>query len=144
MFDSHLQVPVTEYNLGAFDGEVSLTADVLERQELTGMHRFLCISVHFIDESWILRKWAIKCCSIDDVFGVETLDAIIKSLDEWEIRDKTSSLTLDFEYEAEEFDNIKRHVQEKKKLSLNGQLFRVNCCAECVSLVVRAAFNEIR
>lgn len=38
---------------------------------------------------------------------------------------------------------IKNKVQENKSLQLNGQIFRVHCCADTFRLMVEDAFEEI-
>lgn len=42
-----------------FDGEISLSVDI------RGMFfDFVCISMHFIDETRSLKQWVIKSCSL--------------------------------------------------------------------------------
>lgn len=121
--------------LKIFDGEISVSADVM------GMYDFVCVSLHFIDENWSLKKWVIKYCSLEDLTPWE---AIVESLEDLGIKNKISTVTMTSFYDVDTFDYVKEHVQEKKKLSLNGELFRVYCCGHCISQMVQYAFGEVQ
>lgn len=118
-----------------FNGKISLSVDVM------GTYNFVRISLHFIDETWSLKKWVIKSCPLDDT---SPWDVIIESAEDWGIKNKISSVTLSSFYEYDTFEYIKDHLHGKKKLSLNGQLFGVYCCGEFMSQTVQYAFGKIQ
>ncbi|XP_062104411.1 zinc finger BED domain-containing protein RICESLEEPER 2-like [Humulus lupulus] len=125
--------------LGSFDGEISVSVDVMGWRT-----SFVRVSLHFIDESWSLKNWVIKFCSLEKPSYVSPWEAIVESLEDWGIKNKISTVTMSSFYDADTFDYIKEHGLEKKKLSLNGDLFRVYCCGDCISLMVQYAFKEVK
>ncbi|XP_016510530.1 zinc finger BED domain-containing protein RICESLEEPER 1 [Nicotiana tabacum] len=141
-------------NLRSLNGRVSLSVERLTYNKFHdfGYWRssdfeencfdFICLRVHFIDKDWKLRSWVINVRSFgayDDYIG-ET----IKCLSDFGIGDKVSAVTvhsyLDFD---EIIEVIKSKLLEKKRLQLDGQLFRVSCCADIFSSMVKKAFGMI-
>ncbi|XP_059631996.1 zinc finger BED domain-containing protein RICESLEEPER 1-like [Cornus florida] len=126
-------------------GQISLSADILFHETTKGeCCFFMSLAANFIDDGWNLKKWVLSFRRIFDG-DCGCLDtAILKSLKDWELEDKISSLTLlDSNAYDEVIEVVKAKVQEKKRLQLSGQLFRVNCCAEMLSLMVQDAFKDI-
>ncbi|GFZ11594.1 hypothetical protein Acr_22g0009920 [Actinidia rufa] len=134
-----------KHNLTNMDGQISLSVDVLRQYNLNGNDvEFMCLTAHFIDERWKLKRWVLgfRCISDDDS---DCLDyAALNSLKDWGIEGKILSFTLaKSDTYTEMGEMIKDRVQEKKRLQLNGQLFCVKCCTEMFSLMVEDALKEI-
>ncbi|CAL5393544.1 unnamed protein product [Camellia sinensis] len=124
--------------LEKYDGQISLSVDILRspsRQE------YMCLTTHFIDDKWKLKKWVIICrVLLKDVLP----KAIQKSLTYWNIGSKISTITLKHNsYNDETVEMVKDHIQKSKTLQLNGQLFHVHCCADLFNEMVQGAFDEI-
>ncbi|KAF4371377.1 hypothetical protein G4B88_003847 [Cannabis sativa] len=124
--------------LGNFDGEISVSV-----REMGMTKSFVLVSLHFIDENWSLKNWVIKFCSLVKPSFVSPCDVIVESLKDWSIKNKVSTVTMSFFFDDDAFDFIKEHGLEDKKLSLNGDMFRVYCCSDCISSMVQNAFEEV-
>ncbi|KAK2976071.1 hypothetical protein RJ640_024799 [Escallonia rubra] len=122
--------------MGNMEGQISLSVDVLK-------YRVMCLKGHFVDDHWNLRKWVLNFRLIRQCESLA--DAILMCLKDLDIEGKISTLTLvtDDGEEDEIVEKVKKKVQEKKSFQLNGQLFRVNCCAAMFNLMVKDAFEEI-
>lgn len=82
---------------------------------------YVCLSAHFIDENWKLRKWVLYFrCLWDPSVNCSEDCGMFKSL-----------------------EALETHVQEKKELQLSGQLFNVYCFGEIISQMVEDAFRKI-
>ncbi|KAH0645556.1 hypothetical protein KY290_034341 [Solanum tuberosum] len=98
--------------------------------------------VHFISEDWKLISWVVSFKFFDayDDYVGETMQC----LSDFGIEDKICAVTvhsyLDFD---EVIDAIKSKLLEKKRLQPDGQLFRVPCCADIFSSMVKRAFGMI-
>ncbi|KAI5349139.1 hypothetical protein L3X38_002026 [Prunus dulcis] len=112
---------------------------------LCAVYDYVCLSAHFIDENWKLRKWVLYFrCLWDPSVNCSEDCGIFKSLEALEIADKISTLaTSNDRCYAKMFEYVKTHVQEKKELRLNGQLFNVYCFGEIISQMVEDAFRKI-
>ncbi|KAL2551923.1 zinc finger BED domain-containing protein RICES [Forsythia ovata] len=65
-------------------------------------------------------------------------------MNEWNLEDKVSSLTLrNVDICEEVVDSIKDKIKEKKRLPLDSRLFHVKCCAEMFGSMAQDAFEEI-
>ncbi|BBG94293.1 hypothetical protein Prudu_002535 [Prunus dulcis] len=113
---------IKEY-LGNLDGQISLSVDVLGYENVRNFcsYDYVCLSAHFIDENWKLRKWVLYFrCLWDPSVNCSEDCGIFKSLEALEIADKISTLaTSNDRCYAKMFEYVKTHVQEKKELQLN-------------------------
>ncbi|XP_059275455.1 zinc finger BED domain-containing protein RICESLEEPER 1-like [Lycium ferocissimum] len=103
---------------------------------------FICLRVHFIDEDWKLRSWVISFRSFDayDDYVGETIQCLL----DFGIEDNICAVTVHSYLDIDEtVDAIKSNLLEKKTLQLDGQLFRVSCCADMFSSLVNKAFGMI-
>ncbi|XP_061991919.1 zinc finger BED domain-containing protein RICESLEEPER 2-like [Rosa rugosa] len=137
-----------------FDGRISLSMDILRhesgRWDTFRCDDYLCLSAHFIDENWKLKKWVLSFRSLwgsdesDDYIPEGDDWGIFKLLQDWGIQNKISTLTRnneDCDDSLAEF--VKSHIQDKN-LQLNGQLFRVHCCGDMIKTMVEDAFEMIK
>ncbi|KAK9288476.1 hypothetical protein L1049_016933 [Liquidambar formosana] len=127
-----------------FDGQISLSVEISwYEKRYCVFYDYMCLRAHFIDDSWNLKNWVLNFRHIRHPFEVQ--GATLESLKGWDVENKISTLTMvnpdDYD---ETFEVVKDHIQSKKELQLNGQLFCVYCCGDFISLMVQDAFNEIR
>ncbi|PQP96619.1 zinc finger BED domain-containing protein RICESLEEPER 1-like [Prunus yedoensis var. nudiflora] len=138
---------IKEY-LGNLDGQISLSVDVLGYENVCNFccYDYVCLSAHFIDENWKLRKWVLYFrCLWDPSVNCSEDCGIFKFLEDLEIADKISTLATSNDHRyAKMFEYVKTHVQEKRELQLSGQLFNVYCFGEIISQMVVDAFHKIR
>ncbi|KAM4116656.1 hypothetical protein ACB094_02G067500 [Castanea mollissima] len=126
--------------LADFNGQISLSVDVLNTPVCD---EYMCLTAHFIEDGWEVKKWVLSFFRVrgekDYVSKV-----LLKCLSDWKIENKIFTITMK---NGNDYDAtvriLKDCVQEKKKLQLNGQLFRVNCCADMLSVIVGDALAEI-
>ncbi|KAK9288630.1 hypothetical protein L1049_017090 [Liquidambar formosana] len=128
-----------------FDGQISLPVDILRYEKrYGGGYDYLCLRAHFIHDSWDVKNWVLNFRRIWYPLEVVPHEAILESLKDWDIENKISTLTMvNSEYYDETVEFVKDHIQSKKEFQLNGQLFRVFCCGDFISLMVQDAFDEI-
>ncbi|KAL6188423.1 hypothetical protein ACLB2K_039816 [Fragaria x ananassa] len=101
--------------LGKFDGMISLSGDILRYENPA--------NDYCADENCKLQKW----------------------LEEYGIEKKISTFSMienDVGYD-QLVECVKNHIQEKKGVQLNDQLFRVYCFEEMIANTVQGAFHKI-
>ncbi|KNA21884.1 hypothetical protein SOVF_039210 [Spinacia oleracea] len=121
-------------------GKISFSVELL--REFVSFESFVCISAHYIDEDWKLKKWVLN------FFCDSTMDAdhpnvvFMKSLKEYGVEGKF--LTFSVRDDAVLYvDDLKEQLQEKSSFLLDGKLFPVLCSSDIVSRVVQKGFEEI-
>ncbi|KAL6188424.1 hypothetical protein ACLB2K_039817 [Fragaria x ananassa] len=120
---------------------------------MTTVLMITCASAHFVDENWKLQKWVLHSRALelkaelspseflhdDDTWGV------FRWLEDFGIEKKISTLSMvndDVGYD-QFVGCVKNHIQEKKGIQLNDQLFRVCCFEEMIAEMVQGAFHKI-
>lgn len=72
---------------------VSLTADLWTSNQELG---YICITCHFVDNTWKLQKKIIKFASIATPHDARNLlNVMLKTIQDWGIEDKIFTITLD-------------------------------------------------
>ncbi|WVZ86454.1 hypothetical protein U9M48_033226 [Paspalum notatum var. saurae] len=72
---------------------VSLTADLWTSNQTLG---YLCVTCHYIDDSWKLHKNIIRFTLVETPHdGWNLFNAMLKTLQDWDIEDKLFAITLD-------------------------------------------------
>lgn len=131
-----------ESMLSRNSSRVSLTSDLWTAINSDG---YLAITVHFIDESWILRRY-ILCLSYmpSPHTGAALAEKIFALLFEWGIHLKLASLTLD---NASANDvcvtYLKAKLASRTALISGGDLFHIRCCAHILNLIVQEGLKHI-
>ncbi|KAL9237309.1 hypothetical protein vseg_011876 [Gypsophila vaccaria] len=119
------------------DGRISISVDSLVNENT--WHFYECISAHFIDNDWNLKKWVVKYYGGEHYSNDDnSLDDLV-ALKEWDIESKVLSLTCD----SDTADSVKEDIQVRRELLLNGQLFHVQCNCDMVSQMAQSAFKMI-
>ncbi|XP_074282193.1 zinc finger BED domain-containing protein RICESLEEPER 2-like [Silene latifolia] len=135
--EEHNKVKEVLSNLGS---QISLSMDLLRYEKREEQHEYLCLSAHFIDDKWNLRKWVLH---YGEVYGSDwkhPTRAASDSVKDWDIEGKVFSLTIGGEINT---DLVKEQVHGRRELALDGQLFHVRCCSDMISQMVQNGFNMI-
>ncbi|CAL8079593.1 unnamed protein product [Prunus armeniaca] len=133
----------TKKILGNFDGQISLSVDNLRCENHIDPRccgDYLCLSAHFVDENWKLKK-RVLCFSSRSVSGPS--DDSLHGHEDWGIENKIRAVTVNNgKCYKEMVEHVKRHIQEKKEFQLNP-VFPVYCCGEIFRVMVQDAFGKI-
>ncbi|XP_058728425.1 zinc finger BED domain-containing protein RICESLEEPER 1-like [Vicia villosa] len=128
----------------ALINRVSLTTDLW----WSGEQRigYMTVTGHFIDSKWQLHKRVLSFKNVPPPHSGEVLcRELIKVMDDWGIRDKVASISVD---NASANDNciarLKRDYSGRRNLPLGGKLFHVRCCAHILNLLVQDGLDMIK
>ncbi|CAN0876310.1 Putative AC transposase [Linum grandiflorum] len=124
----------------ASDGRVCLTTDTWTSIKQIN---YMCLTAHFIDKEWILRKKIIGFRQVFSHEGVAIAQALMSCLDEWGI-DKVFSIMVDSASSNDTAIQCIKTLFEKQNTSIcNGQFLHVRCVAHLINLVVSDGLEEI-
>jgi hypothetical protein len=120
-------------NCGA---RVSLTADMWTSNQRLG---YLCVTCHFIDKTWKMQKRILRFCMMETPHsGFRMYNAMLKSLQYWNIEDKICSITLDnASVNGKMMEHLKENLTKKQMLTCGGELFHIRCAAHVLNLIVQ-------
>lgn len=120
---------------------LSLTLDVWLSCHSTG---FICLTVHYLDEKWILRKRILSFmiaeeCQTGEIFA----NFLMKQITDWNVHHKLFSLTLDNECVNDVANvEIKNRLCQSKLLLSDGQFFHVQCAAYVINSIVQSVLEK--
>lgn len=122
--------------LDKLPGKISLSADTWTAN---GDAEYLCLTAHYIDDSWQLKKKILNFLTTDPSQTEDMLsEVIMTSLRNWDIDRKLFSVTFD-NYST--YDKIVSRIREQlcqhRFLYCDGQLFDTRCAANVVKLMVQ-------
>lgn len=128
--------------LDKLPGKISLSADMWV--SLDGSE-FMCLTAHYIDESWQLNKKILSFIMVDSSHTEDMhSEIIIKSLMDWDIDRKLFSMTFD---SFSTNDNIALKIRDRqsqnKFLYCDGQLFDVRCAANVIHMMAQDALEAL-
>lgn len=128
--------------LDKLPGKISLSADVWVA---SGDSKYLCLTAHYIDEDWQLKKKTLNFILIDSSQTEDMHSEVIMTcLMEWDIDRKLFSVTFDSGSSSDNIVNrIKDRLSQNRFLYLNGQLFDVRCATNVVNLMVQDALEAL-
>ncbi|KAK2976070.1 hypothetical protein RJ640_024798 [Escallonia rubra] len=127
------------------DGKVSVSVDILR----SGKHHkspseYLCLTAHFIDGSWNLKRQILNFSVVGPKGEGSPQEIIIKTLEEWDIKSKISTITMaNKDLYHETVETVKDQIWGTKELQLNGRLFHVYCCADIINHMVQDAYQRV-
>ncbi|XP_031091880.1 zinc finger BED domain-containing protein DAYSLEEPER-like [Ipomoea triloba] len=109
-----------------------------------GDAEYLCLTAHYIDDSWQLKKKILNFLMIDPSQTEDVLSEIIMtSLRNWDIDRKLFSMTFD-NYSI--YDKIVSRIREQlcqhRFLLCDGQLFDIRCAANLIKLMVQDTLEK--
>ncbi len=128
--------------LGCSRSKICLTSDLWTSLTTDG---YICLTAHFIDADWVLRKVLLGFCFMPPPHtGRALADKIYDMLGSWRILDKVFCLTLD---NASSNDVCVEVLKEKlslhNPLTLDGEFFHIRCCAHILNLIVQEGLKEV-
>ncbi|CAN1215282.1 Putative AC transposase [Linum perenne] len=122
------------------EGRICLTTDTWTSIK---QMNYMCLTAHFIDRDWKLRKKIIGFRQVFSHKGTTIAEAIMACLDEWGI-DKVFSITMD---NASSNDTAIQHIKslfDNRNTSVcDGQFLHVRCVAHIINIVVSDGLGEI-
>ncbi|XP_052622608.1 zinc finger BED domain-containing protein RICESLEEPER 2-like [Lactuca sativa] len=100
---------------------------------------YMVITAHFVDHNWRLQKRVLSFVHVPPPRTVvDIADGIYKCLQEWEIKDKIFTISVDnATYNDKALRRLKETFSRVRKLSCGGRLFHIRCCAHILNLLVK-------
>lgn len=128
--------------LGKLPGKISLTVDMWASLDGT---EYLCLTAHYIDESWQLNKKILNFIVIDSSHTEDKHSEIImESLMDWDIDRNLFSMTFDsYSTNDNVVFRIRDRLSQNKLLSCDGQLFDVRCAANVINMMSQDALEAL-
>ena len=128
--------------LMASTSRMSLTADVWTSNQKLG---YLCITCHFIDNRWKMQKRIIRFTLVETPHDGRTMfNAILKSIQDWQVEDKLFSITLNNAPVKDSMvSSLQEHLVATNLLPCKGKLFHGRCVAHVFNLIVQEGFKTM-
>lgn len=129
--------------LDKLPGKISLGVDVWTASDDA---EYLCLTAHYIDEAWQLKKSVLSFFLIDPSHTEDMhSEAIMSCLMDWDIDRKLFSMTFDHCLPVNEgiVDKIRDRLSQNRFLYCNGQLFDVRCAANVLNLMALDALEAL-
>lgn len=129
--------------LSNLEGQMSLSIDILRYEKrYYYVQDYLCLSAHFIDSNWKMKKWILRFRR-DDLKELPH-EFLLNAVKEWEIEGKVSAITMLNDHLFDEtFELVQDHIIGNRELKLNGRMYRVYCAGDMVSRMVQGAYKPI-
>ncbi|CAO2831927.1 unnamed protein product [Amaranthus hypochondriacus] len=121
--------------------KISVSVDLLLHEKFDSVDEYVCISAHFIDDDWKLRKWVVEYCRRFDTDINFPSNAILKSLKEYDIENKLLIFTSAETGPLAEC--VKVHLLDITSFPLDRRLFHVQCSCDMISRMVQKGFKLI-
>lgn len=121
---------------------VSLTADLWTSNQTLD---YLCVTCHYIDDDWILHKKIVKFTLVESPHDGWTLfNAMLRTLQDWDIEDKLFAITLDNAAVNDNFvSTLQDNLLAKGELLCSGELFHCRCASHVFNLAAQEGFSAI-
>ncbi|GKD76633.1 zinc finger BED domain-containing protein RICESLEEPER 2-like protein, partial [Tanacetum coccineum] len=122
-------------------GRICLTTDTW-----TSLQRinYMCLTAHYIDNDWVLRKKVLNFCPISSHRGVDIGKAVEMCLLKWGIESNVFTITVD---NATANDVAVAYLKNKfanwEKSVLEGKWLHVRCTAHVMNLIVQDGLSHI-
>lgn len=106
---------------------------------------YMCLTAHFIDKDWILRKRIINFCVISSHKGVAIGKTLETCMIEWGVG-RVCTITVDNASANDvEIAYVKKKLSKKSgALILGGEFLHMRCCARIINLIVMDGLSEIK
>ncbi|MQL75254.1 hypothetical protein Taro_007636 [Colocasia esculenta] len=121
---------------------VTLTADIWTSSNMVG---YISLTCHFVDDDWRLQKKILNFLSFEYPHsGEEIYKTIKKLLVDWNLDKRLCSIVLDNALSNDKFvRELIKDLSLNMSLLLDGEFFRVRCCAHILNLIVQDGLKEI-
>ncbi|WJZ82843.1 hypothetical protein VitviT2T_002568 [Vitis vinifera] len=128
--------------LEKLQSRVAITTDMWTSNQKKG---YMAITVHYIDESWLLHHHIVRFVYVPPLHTKEVLsDVLMDFLLDWNMDRKVSTVTVDNCLSNDGMVNI---LVEKLSLSdsllLNGKISHMRCAAHVLNLIVKEGLDVI-
>ncbi|RVW39564.1 Zinc finger BED domain-containing protein RICESLEEPER 2 [Vitis vinifera] len=128
--------------LEKLQNRVAITTDMWTSNQKKG---YMAITVHYIDESWLLHHHIVRFVYVPPPHTKEVLsDVLMDFLLDWNMDRKVSTVTVD---NCSSNDGMINILVEKLCLSdsllLNGKIFHMRCAAHVLNLIVKEGLDVI-
>ncbi|WKA12252.1 hypothetical protein VitviT2T_029663 [Vitis vinifera] len=128
--------------LEKLQSRVAITTDMWTSNQKKG---YMAITVHYIDESWLLHHHIVRFVYVPPPHTKEVLsDVLMDFLLDWNMDRKVSTVTVD---NCSSNDGMINILVEKLSLSdsllLNGKIFHMQCAAHVLNLIVKEGLDVI-
>ena len=141
IMETYLEEKKKVYDMfGLLSCRISATMDLWTSRQNKS---YLCVTAHFIDDDWNLKKKIINFMHMGGRHtGVNLCNTFIKNMIDWNIDRKLFVLTLDNDHAN---DVCVREIVDRLQGTLvcNGQFFHVRCAAHIINLVVQDGLKKI-
>lgn len=129
--------------LDKLPGKISLSAEMWAALDDA---EFLCLTAHYIDESWQLQTKILNFIMVDPSQTEDMHSEVIMTcLMDWDIDRKLFSMNFDT---CSDNDNIVFRIRDRlsqnRFLYCNGQLFDVRCAINVINLMIQDALEALR
>ena len=123
-------------------GKICLTSDLWSSLATDG---YLALMAHYVDVNWVLQKRIINFRHVPPPHSDAILaDKVIHLLQEWGIKEKIFTLTLDnASYNDVLVDKLKCHLSLTNSLMCDGEFFHIRCGAHVLNLIVYEVLKVI-
>lgn len=123
-------------------GRISLTCDMWTSCQTEG---YLCLTAHYVDKDWKLNCRVLNFYHMDSPHtGSAMYSTLLDLLDDWGIRDKIFSFTLDNASSNDKMQDYMRETLRKEgALLYQGASFHVRCAAHVLNLIVKDGLKVI-
>ena len=123
-------------------GRVYFTSDLLT---LLTSDWYLCLTCHYIDRNWNLKKKALSFTFMPPPHsGLALFETLHNLLREWGLETKVFSITLDNTSSNDvSIDMVKTQLNLQGLLVCNGDHFHMRCCAYILHLIVQEDLKQI-
>ncbi|CAL1389611.1 unnamed protein product [Linum trigynum] len=128
--------------LDKLPGKISLTVDLWTAADVG---EYLCLSGHYVDESWQLKKKVLNFIMMDPSHTEDMYsEDIMNCVKEWDIDRKLFSMTVDSYSTTDNMVfRIRDQLSQNRFLYCNGQLFEIRCAVNLVNLMARDALDAL-
>ncbi|GKC00986.1 zinc finger BED domain-containing protein RICESLEEPER 2-like protein, partial [Tanacetum coccineum] len=122
-------------------GRICLTTDTW-----TSLQRinYMCLTAHYVDNDWVLRKKVLNFCPISSHRGVDIGKAVEMCLLKWGIESNVFTITVD---NATANDVAVAYLKSKfanwETTVLEGKWLHVRCTAHVMNLIVQDGLSHI-
>nr|KAJ0191201.1 hypothetical protein LSAT_V11C800389740 [Lactuca sativa] len=121
-------------------GRICLTTDTWTSKQQSC---YMCLTAHFIDNEWKLKKKVLCFSSQESHRGVDIGKMVEKCLMEWEIENVFTISVDNASANDVAIDFLKKSFQNSNKCLLNGKWMHIRCVAHILNLVVQDGIKKV-